>query len=104
MAELKQSRPLNIYPKSPTREIFIVHPGEGRKLDLLQSEHELDYYLEQEDFINATDNFQQVTLKQENDCEQEVILVNNELKKDLGNPKQVKMFRKGDNIFLKPLT
>ncbi|MGM0381118.1 MAG: hypothetical protein ACQEP7_03960 [bacterium] len=104
MASLKQSRPLNVYPKAPNRNLFIVHPGEGRKLDLLQSEHDLHYYREQDDFINATDNFQEITLQQENDCEQGVILINNELKKDLDNPDQVKMFLKGDNLFLKPLT
>ncbi len=104
MAELKQSRPLAVYPKSPRREVFIVHPGEGRKLDLLQAEHELNFYADQEDFINATDNYLQITLSQENDCEQQVILLNNELKKELGNPERVKMFRKGENLFLKKLS
>lgn len=104
MSKLKQSRPLNVYPKSPSRDVFIVHPGEGRKLDLLQSEHKLNYYLEQENFINATDNYREITLQQENDCEQQVILINNELKKNLENPERVKMFRKGDNIFLKTLS
>lgn len=72
-------------------------------MDLLQSGKEFNYYKKQEDFIKATDNFTTVELRLDNDFEPGIIRINNQLRKELGEPEEVKIFRKGDNIYLKPL-
>ena len=93
---------MKISPQAREEDTFVINSGEGRKIDVMQSEKELRYYRDQEDFINATDNFSDVKLQLKNDFDPGIIMISNKLNKELGDPDQVKMFRKGDNLFLKP--
>ena len=93
---------MKISPQAREEDTFVINSGEGRKIDVMQSEKELRYYQDQEDFINATDNFSDVKLQLKNDFDPGIIMISNKLNKELGDPDQVKMFRKGDNLFLKP--
>jgi hypothetical protein len=99
MSKLFQTAPVKIYPQSPKDGLIVMHPGMGRKLDCYQTEYDFNLYTDQEDFINATDNYREVHLHQDNDCEENVLLVKNEIRKELGNPSKVKIFRKNDNLF-----
>ncbi len=94
---------MKIYPQSPEKELLIMNPTEGRKLDIYQSEIDLNLYLSRQEFIKASDDYKEITLQLENDCEHEALLAGNSLKKKLGNPGKVKIFLKNKNLFLKKI-
>lgn len=102
MGELQKSDPLQLIPQSPDGDRLIVNPTEGRKINCYQSSHEFNLYLDQDDFINATEDFREVSLDQINDCEAGIIKVKNSLRKEMNSPDEIRMFAKNDNLFLKP--
>lgn len=103
MPSLQQTEPLSVIPQSPEDGLLIISPTIGRKISCYQTVHEMNLYLDKDDFINATDNFQEVRLRQDNDCEVGVIKMKNKLKKEIGAAKQIKIFRKNNNLFFKPV-
>lgn len=103
MTNLLKSDPLTVQLASPDRTTIIMHPNEGRKVELWNQTVELNLYVDLDDFIEANNNYELITLNHRNDTDFGAIQIKNDLKKDLGNPKSVKLFRKQKNIFLKRL-
>ncbi|MFB6355940.1 MAG: hypothetical protein ABEJ65_05435 [bacterium] len=101
MGDLEQSDPLTVNLGAPDYNTINCHPNEGKKIDCWESERSFNLYLDMDAFIHAEDDFVEINFEQLNDCDKGVIVIKNQLKKDLGNPEEVKIFRKNDNIFLK---
>jgi len=103
MGQLVRSDSLDVQLQAPDGQTLVIHPNEGRKFDLWKQNKRFSLYFDRDDFINASDNHQEVTIQQENDCEFGVIHLRNPLYEKLGQPSRVQLFRKNDNIFLKSL-
>lgn len=101
MSELQKSGELTVNLGAPDAETIVMHPNEGRKFDCWETTKEFNLYLDMDEFIHASDEFQELTLEQKNDCDKGVIVIKNSLKKELGNPEALQLFRKSDNIFFK---
>ena len=102
MSDLLKSEELTVNLGAPDAETLIMHPNEGRKFDCWESTKEFQLYTEMDEFIHASDQYREITLDQQNDSNKGVIVMKNRLKKELGNPTTVILFRKNNNIFLKP--
>lgn len=92
---------LDVVLGAPDRDTLIMNPHVGRNIELWKQKAPLHLYHDMEDFIEANDNFSEVTIEQENDFEKGSVKIKNTLKKELGQPDTVIIFRKLDNLFLK---
>ncbi|MFB6344313.1 MAG: hypothetical protein ABEK50_00870 [bacterium] len=101
-SELVETDKLHVILGAPDRQTIVINPEVGRKIDLWKQEADMNLYLDMEEFIDASDDCRDITLSQENDFEKGAIRIKNQLKKDLDQPDNLKIYRKLDNIFLKP--
>lgn len=101
---LAKTGELSVVLGAPDSDTIIINPHVGREVDLWKQQAEVRLYPEMDDFIEANDEYSDVTIEQENDFEKGSIKIKNKLNKDLGQPEAVKLFRKLNNIFLKPVT
>lgn len=103
MTELTSSIPLQ--PEEGTSDVHTLglHPDRIRSLDLADGRSTFLLYIRMNEFINATGKGIQVRIREEGDCGPEVLKMQPALREKLGNPGEVKLFRKDDHLFLKPL-
>lgn len=100
--ELLKTDELKVLLGAPDRTVLVFNPKIGRTIDLWKQQTEMNLYLDRNDFIEANENFFEVTINQENDFENGAIQLKNRLKKEIGKPDHVKLFRKINNLYLKP--
>lgn len=103
MSKLTQGDSLKIQLGAPEENTLVMHPEEGRKIEIWTQQEELNLFVDQDAFIENDDPYEQVTLSQENDFDKGALQMKNPLKKALGNPDRVQIFRKMNNVFLKPV-
>ncbi len=103
MSKLNQGDPLKVHLGAPKKDVLIMHPEEGRKIDILTQQEELNLFLDQDAFVDNGEPHDQITLFQKNALDKGALQMKYTLKKVLGNPNEVKVFRKMNNVLLIPL-
>lgn len=94
---------LDVVLGASDRETIITNPHIGREIELWKQQADMHLYLDMDDFIEANENFRDVRIEQENDFERGSVKIKNKLNKEIGQPESVKLFRKLDNLFIKPV-
>lgn len=103
MSDLENTDELSVQLGAPSDDVIVMHPEEGRKMDVWTQNEDVDLFTDRDEFIKAGTSERTVTLSQENDFDKGAIQLTNTLKKELGNPDTVKLFLKTNNLFIKPL-
>lgn len=103
MAELQNTDPLSVQLGDSSDDRIVMHPEEGRKMDVWTQSEDLKLFTDMDEFIEAGQSSGTITLSQENDFDKGAVRISNSLNKELGNPETVKIFLKESNLFIKPL-
>lgn len=103
MSDLKNTDPLSVQLGAQTDDEIVMHPEEGRKMDVWTQSEDVELFTDMEEFIKDGESDGTVTLSQENAFDKGAVRLSNSLKKELGNPETVKLFLKKSNLFIKPL-
>ena len=104
MDKLKKSLPLDVRVHSESESLFYMHPMMSVPLMILEYEASFNFFADINDFIAGNSNFVNIKLIQPNEWRKGIITIHRELNKKIGEPQRVIIFRKRNNIFLKPVT
>ena len=65
MSNLKRTAALKVSPSSTDAELLLINPNETIDIDFFETVQEFQLYTEIDDFINATENWKSITIRQE---------------------------------------